>query len=94
MKTIIITLVFGFFAANFSFAETVNVKVNGMVCAFCAQGIKKKFEGNNSIESVDVNLDSKIVKVVVKKENKLSDEEIKKSITEAGYVVEKIERTK
>jgi copper chaperone CopZ len=92
MKTIVATFVFGLLAANLAMAETANVKVNGMVCAFCAQGIKKKFGENKAIETVDVDLDSKIVKVVLKKEKKVTDEEIRKTITDSGYVVEKIER--
>ncbi len=92
MKTVLFSVMFALVTSLSAFAETANVKVNGMVCSFCAQGIKKKFSSHECVEAVDVDLDKKNVKVVIKKDKKLPDSEIKKMITESGYVVEKIER--
>jgi mercuric ion binding protein len=75
-----------------AFAETARVQVNGMVCAFCAQGIKKKFSENPNVESCEVDLDKKIVEVKIKKDKKVSDDEIKKVIKDAGYAAIKLER--
>jgi copper chaperone CopZ len=74
--------------------EEVNVTVKGMVCSFCAQGIKKKFSGERSIASVDVNLDEKWVKLIVKDGESLADERIQKLISEAGYNIATIQRKK
>jgi copper chaperone CopZ len=65
---------------------TVNVK--GMVCSMCAQGIEKKFKAAG-VEKVHVNLDEKVVHLSGKD---LTDDEITKLITEAGYNVAGIER--
>ena len=73
--------------------DGANVKVKGMVCSFCAQGIKKKFSGESAIQSVDVNLDDKWVKLNFKDGQSLNDDKIKSLITDAGYNVESIERT-
>lgn len=73
--------------------EKVEVKVKGMVCSFCAQGIKKKFSSLEAVSKIDVNLDDKWVKMELLDNKTLSDEEIKKSITDAGYEVVSIERT-
>lgn len=74
------------------FAGEINVKVNGMVCSMCAQGIQKKFSAISSVESLDVNLDNKLVKIHTKDGQNLSDKKIKEVITEAGYNVAGIER--
>jgi mercuric ion binding protein len=76
----------------FSFAEAVKVSVNGMVCSMCAQGITKKFEGHTAIESLEVQLGEKLVNLQIKAGEKISDEEITKLITAAGYSVEGIQR--
>lgn len=77
-----------------AFAESVKVKVNGMVCAFCAQGISKSFGKEAAVEKVDVNLDRKLVELVLKKDQKLEDEKIKTIIKDAGYETVSIERVK
>jgi copper chaperone CopZ len=91
MKNIVIALSVFLMAAS-AFAETAKVQVNGMVCAFCAQGIKKKFTENPNVESCEVDLDKKIVEIKMKKDKKVSDEEIKKTIKDAGYAVMRVER--
>ncbi len=75
-----------------AWAETAKLSVNGMVCAFCAQGIKKKFSTNAKVENVSVDLDEKLVTVTIKKGAKLSDEVLTNLIKDAGYAVTKIER--
>lgn len=74
------------------FAEQVIITVNGMVCSFCAQGIKKSFEAIDSVESVDADLESKLVTINTKKNQTLDDSQLKKVIIDAGYDVVKIER--
>lgn len=91
-KLIILGLLTAFLTAPTAFAASAKVSVNGMVCAFCAQGIKKKFSDKAAVEKVDVNLDTKVVSLDFKKDQKLSDEEITQAIKDAGYTVVKIER--
>lgn len=75
-------------------AEEVMVTVKGMVCSFCAQGIKKTFGKLDSVKSVYVDLDKKIVTLQTQDSKPLSDEEIKRTINDAGYDVLSIERGK
>lgn len=84
MKYLLLSLLFAFPA----FAAETTVHVKGMVCSMCAQGIEKKFRAAG-LENVHVNLDEKVVHLSGKD---LSDDEIKKIITEAGYNVADIER--
>lgn len=75
-----------------SFAGEIVVKVNGMVCSMCAQGIQKKFKAQADIKQVDVNLENKYVNLTTQEGATISDETITNLIKEAGYHVERIER--
>jgi len=46
--------------------QTITAQVNGMVCAFCAQGIEKKARALPQTQDVYVNLNKKIVAVQIK----------------------------
>ena len=81
------------FSAGAAQYEKITVTVKGMVCSFCAQGIKKTFGKIREVRAVEVDLDKKFVKLELKDGAALSDEVIRKNITDAGYDVEKIERT-
>jgi copper chaperone CopZ len=75
-------------------AKPIVIQVKGMVCAFCAQGIEKKFKALSGVEKVNVSLESKKVNVETKEDKDLADDQITKIITDAGYDVLKIERPK
>jgi mercuric ion binding protein len=77
-----------------AFAETATVGVNGLVCSFCAQGIKKTFSKQEAVESVEVNMDQKIVSIKIKEGAVLTDEKIKEIVTDAGFTTTAITRTK
>lgn len=91
-KNLIVTGILSLLLSAPAFADGARVGVNGMVCAFCAQGIKKNFSAKEAVEKVDVNLDEKFVSLNFKKDKTLSDEEITDVIKRAGYAVTKIER--
>jgi mercuric ion binding protein len=73
-------------------AKEIAVTVRGMVCGFCAQGIEKKLKALKEVESVNVSLEKKLVKIQTKGEQDLSDTQINDLMKEAGYNVEKIVR--
>lgn len=79
------------FSAN-AFAGEITVKVQGMVCSMCAQGIKKKFSAIKEVKEIDVNLGEKVVKITTEEGKNIEDDQINKIITEAGYNVANIER--
>jgi len=90
-----IFIVIALVQSTFLFAENqIKIGVNGMVCSFCIQGIEKKFKKLEQLESINVDLNTKLVTLQLKGEETISDETIKNLITEAGYNVTKIERTK
>ncbi len=75
-----------------TYAVKINVKVSGMVCSMCAQGIKKKFSKIDSIKEINVNLDNKIVQIQTKDAQNITNDQINDVIKEAGYNVTNIER--
>ena len=90
MKTILAgVLMLASFAAS---AASIEVKVSGMVCSMCAQGIQKKFKTHQEVKELNVDMDSKLVKIETHEGKDISDETIKKAITEAGYNVTEITR--
>jgi copper chaperone CopZ len=94
MKSVAISAALAMGSALFSFAhaaEVAKVTVNGMVCAFCAQGIEKTISKMPQTKAVYVNLDKKIVAVEPKDGQKLDMNKIKAGIMDAGYDVVKTE---
>lgn len=73
--------------------QTIKAEVNGMVCAFCAQGIEKKIRSLNQTKDVYVNLEQRIVAVELKDGQILTYDTVKDLIKDAGYDVVKIETT-
>ncbi len=75
-----------------SFATTsVKVTVNGMVCAFCAQGIEKRLSKLPAAQAVYVDLKQKVVVVQAKTGQTLDGKVITAEITDAGYDVTNLE---
>lgn len=67
--------------------QTLKVNVNGMVCAFCAQGIEKKVRALPQTEDVYVNLKQHVVAIALKDGQMITDDTIKSLIKNAGYEV-------
>ena len=72
-------------------ADTVKAAVNGMVCAFCAQGIEKRLGKLPATQAVFVDLKKRVVAVEAKPGQKLDNKLITAEITDAGYDVTKLE---
>lgn len=73
-------------SANFALAgEELKVGVKGMVCAFCAQGIEKKFMAQAEVEKIDVSLENKFVKLTFKDGKRLANDKVAEILKDAGY---------
>lgn len=90
-KSILVAL-FTLSSVSYGHAEQVTVTVKGMVCSFCAQGIKKTFMRKDGVENVEVDLDKKLVTIVTTPGKTIKDSELQESIVDAGYEVVTIER--
>ncbi len=74
-------------------AGTIEMKVYGLVCGFCAQGIEKTLRKNPATADVVVSLEDKLVAVATKDGADIPDAELTKALTDSGYDVKGISRT-
>ncbi|HEY4366611.1 MAG TPA: heavy-metal-associated domain-containing protein [Steroidobacteraceae bacterium] len=74
-------------------AATIEMTVNGLVCGFCAQGIEKTLRKNAATADVLVSLENRLVVVATKEGSDITDETLKRALTDAGYDVKSIART-
>jgi copper chaperone CopZ len=74
-------------------SATIEMNVNGLVCAFCAQGIEKQLRKFPATADVVVSLEQKLVAVALKDGQDIPDAELRRALTNAGYTVKAIERT-
>jgi copper chaperone CopZ len=65
------------------------VYVEGMCCEHCAARVEKALSTISGVVSADVKLKKNTA--VIRSREEISDEEIKKVITDAGYSVKEIE---
>ncbi|MDB5036922.1 MAG: heavy metal transporter [Bacteriovoracaceae bacterium] len=77
---------------SLTFAGDLVVTISGMVCAFCAQGIEKKFKTEDSVKEIKVDLDQKKISLKLKDGKQLEDKRIIELVTDSGFNVKKIER--
>ena len=74
-------------------ADTIEMKVYGLVCAFCAQGIEKTLRKNPATEDVVVSLEHQRVVVATRPGQDIPDADLTTALTDAGYDVKGITRT-
>ncbi|PZP86725.1 MAG: hypothetical protein DI582_02175 [Azospirillum brasilense] len=83
MKLLVAMLAMGM--AGNAWAEDITVKVDGMVCAFCAAGIEQLFTDEPGVKAVKVDLDNAQVKVTTDEAAALSDARVGEIIKKAGF---------
>ena len=71
--------------------QQVVATVDGMVCDFCAQGLKKVLMKEDAVENVEIDLTTKHVTIDVKQGQSLDDSIVNKNVDWAGYKVSGIE---
>lgn len=90
MKTLIRFLL-ALSIASSAHAAEISAKVDGMVCAFCVQGVVYQLEQNTNVAKVKVDLDQGIVHITTKPGTTLSEAEIRKTIADAGFDATSVE---
>lgn len=74
-------------------AGTVEMTVDGLVCAFCAQGIEKSLRKQSATADVFVSLKHGIVGVGLKDGADIPDATLRNVLREAGYSIRTIQRS-
>jgi cation transport ATPase len=72
---------------------TIEMDVDGLVCAFCAQGIEKALRKQAATADVLVSLEHKLVAVALMPQQDITDDTLKALLTEAGYTLRAVRRT-
>lgn len=73
--------------------NSIEVEVNGLVCAFCAQGITSAFSKEPQTQDVLVSLEHRLVAIELKPGTQMSDERVIEVLVDAGYDVVGMKRT-
>ena len=74
-------------AAGAAQPSAVKLSINGMVCAFCAQGIESRLKKLPETADLYINLKQKVVAVQARPGQSLAVDKLKAEIVEAGYEV-------
>tara|TARA_R110002124_G_C8970138_1_gene514983 strand:- start:3160 stop:3519 length:360 start_codon:yes stop_codon:yes gene_type:complete len=94
---IIIGILFTLTSVNGVYAQDkiehpdIVVTVNGLACPFCAYGLEKKLKKLEGVENIYIKIDEGIADIKLKENAKLSEDEIKKAVRNAGFTVVQID---
>ena len=78
-------------AAEDSCDGAINVKVNGLVCDFCARALEKVFGEREEVENIKVDLGNSLVTIHTKAGAELDDATVEELIGDSGYNIDTIE---
>ena len=70
--------------------KTLKMTIQGMHCGSCAGNIERSLKKVNGVTSVSVSMMTN--KGIVEIEDKVSEEELKKAVSRAGYKVVAVEK--
>lgn len=74
-------------------SEIIHVDINGLVCDFCARALEKVFSTEDSVGSISVDLDSKVLTVNLKEGQTIHDDRLTELVQDSGYNIESIRRS-
>lgn len=72
--------------------DTVNVRVNGLVCDFCARALEKVFGKREEVSGIKVDLDKGDIRISLKPGKTMDDDTVKQLVTDSGYNVTAINK--
>ena len=71
---------------------SVRLKVDGMVCPFCAYGLEKRLEEIASIDAVLIRISDGLVQIRTMEDQELTDEALTDAVKKSGFSLTEIER--
>ena len=72
--------------------DTLDVKVNGLVCDFCARALEKIFGKRSEVAGIEVDLDRGKVTIALKPGETIQEKTLKKLINNSGYNMVSVNR--
>lgn len=93
MKKILLGMIAVFFTVP-ALASDVGYKmrVDGLVCPYCAYGIEKKFKQIDGVNAIDVDVQNGIVSLCAGENVKFTDEQLKQLFTDSGFTYRSMEK--
>lgn len=82
-----LTLLAVLFALPVHAADAVDIKVEGLICEFCAETVEKLFHKRPEVADVTIDLPGQSIHIRYVEGQKLENETLQKMITDAGYEV-------
>lgn len=94
MKKTIVTALLACFvvSASSAEAETIDIKVKGLVCDFCARAMEKTLQRTGKTEDIEIDLNKGQVRIETRAGQSMTDQEIEQAITDSGYHLVEISR--
>lgn len=77
---------------NAACEDTIDIKVSGLVCDFCARSLEKVFLKRGDVAGIKVDLGKGSIVVAMKPGLTVDDATLTKLITDSGYNVSAIQR--
>ncbi len=71
---------------------SVRLKVNGMVCPFCAYGLEKRLGEIASVDAVLIRISDGLVQIRTKQDQELTDQVLEDAVKKSGFTLTEIER--
>lgn len=93
MKRMMMALMIAALSVQPAAASEIKARVKGLVCAYCAQGLKKAFSKVENIEHVMVDLDAGLVTLHTKGTTDVDDATITSIVTDAGFTLSDVKRS-
>ncbi|NOX08579.1 MAG: heavy-metal-associated domain-containing protein [Gammaproteobacteria bacterium] len=87
------TLLFIWSLSSLAAGSQYIMRVDGLVCPFCAYGIEKKLKEIEGVEAIDVDLDNGLVTVNTATGIDLSEERMKQLFTDSGFTYRSMTKT-
>ena len=77
-------LTFSLLFSMATYAETIEVEIHGMTCAFCVDSLRRQLKKLPDIEQVDVSLKHRKVRII-SKSNNMDVQQIRDIVINAGF---------
>jgi mercuric ion binding protein len=72
--------------------HVIEVKVKGLVCSFCVQGVEKLLKDLPGVKKLDIKLSKQTVFMTISPKDGPDDASIRRAVKAAGYDVDSIHR--
>lgn len=92
MKNLIVVIIIMMAIPTIASAKQIDVKVNGLVCDFCARALEKVFGKRDDVSDIKVDLDKGVVVIQTIDDKDIDDATLTELINDSGYNVTSIER--